>query len=155
MGTADVAVERFKKGYSCSQAVFSALAEPRGVDPRLAYRIALALGGGVARTGQTCGCVTGALMALGLEGRCDTPEENKAEKDRAYELGGRLLREFAERNGSTDCRDLLGCDVGTAEGLKHARELRLFQETCPRLVRDAVEIAEGLFGAARPGREAL
>jgi C_GCAxxG_C_C family probable redox protein len=145
METADIAVARYQQGYSCSQSVFSALAEPRGVDPGLAYRIALGLGGGIARSGHTCGCLTGALMAIGLERRCDDPEANKVEKERAYELGGRLLRLFAERNGATDCRDLLGCDLGTEEGRKHARELHLTADRCPKLVRDAVEIATELL----------
>lgn len=144
MNVTDVAVARFQEGYSCSQAVFSALAEPRGIDRDLALRIGAGFGGGLARSAQTCGCVTGAIMAIGLAQRGVSPEENRAEKEKTYERVRRFLREFADRNGSTVCRDLLGCDISTPEGLEHARQSGLFQSRCLKLVRDAVEIAEGI-----------
>lgn len=122
MASADLAVARFAEGYSCAQSVFSVLAEARGMDIELAYRVSAGFGGGMARTAGTCGCVTGALMAIGLAQRSVSREENKAEREKTYELGRRMMREFEERNGSTCCRDLIGCDLSTPEGLKQARE---------------------------------
>jgi len=148
MDLADLAVERFKQGYSCSQAVFSACAERRGIDRDLAFRIAAGLGGGLARTGQTCGCVTGALMAIGLAQRSVSPEENRIEKDKTYEAGRRFMGKFAERTGSTLCRDLLGCDIGTPEGYAQARQNDLFQSRCRQFVRDAVEVVEDSLAGA-------
>lgn len=144
MPQADLAVERFAQGYSCAQSVFSVLAEARGLDRDLAYRLAAGFGGGVARTGGTCGCLTGALMAVGLGQRSVSPEENQAEREKTYEAGGRLIREFVARNGSACCRDLLGVDLSTPEGRKQARELRLTRTRCVKFVRDAVEIAAAL-----------
>lgn len=141
MEPVELALARFAQGYSCSQSVFSVLAEPRGVNGDLAFRIAAGFGGGIARSGQTCGCVIGAIMAIGLGQRSVSPEENKTEKDKTYELVQRFLREFAARNGSTACKDLLGCEIGTTEGMKYARENKLFQTRCVKLLRDAVEIA--------------
>lgn len=152
MESRDRAVVRFQQGYSCSQSVFSTLAEPRGMSPDLAFRIGAGFGGGIARSGQTCGCIVGAIMAIGLEQRSVSPEENDAEKEKTYELARRFLREFADRNGSTVCRDLLGCDIDTAEGLKYARENKLFQIRCVKLVRDAIEIATDVVsGVSGPG----
>jgi C_GCAxxG_C_C family probable redox protein len=73
--------------------------------------------------------------------RSVSPEENKTEKEKTYELTQRFLREFAARNGSTACKDLLGCEISTAEGMKYARENKLFQTRCVKLVRDAIDIA--------------
>ncbi|MBI4876874.1 MAG: C_GCAxxG_C_C family protein [Acidobacteria bacterium] len=140
MGLADLAVQRFEQGYSCSQAVFSACAETRGVDRDLALRLGAGFSGGLGRTAQTCGCVTGAIMAIGLAQRSVTPEENRAEKDKTCETVRRFLGEFTARNGSTVCRDLLGCDIGTPEGYEHARQSGLFKTRCPQLVRDAVQL---------------
>jgi len=145
MNSAEVAVTRFEQGYSCSQAVFSALAEPRGIDRDLALRVAAGFGGGLARSGQTCGCLTGALMAIGLAQSSVSSEENRAAKEKTYERARRLLREFAEHNHSTLCLDLLGCDISTPEGLEYARRTGLFQTRCTPLVRDAVEIAERIL----------
>lgn len=145
MEQVDLAVERFRQGYSCSQSVFSVLAEPRGIETNTALRLAAGFGGGIARTAQTCGCVTGAIMAIGLEQRGISPEENKTEKDKTGELGRRLMHEFAQRNGSTECRVLLGCDISTPQGLEEAKQKNLFQSRCTKLVRDAIEIVNPLI----------
>jgi C_GCAxxG_C_C family probable redox protein len=140
MAQADLAVQRFVSGYSCSQAVFSVLAEPRGIETDTALRIAAGLGGGIARSAETCGCVTGAVMAIGLEQRDVCPEQNWAAREKTYDLARRMLRDFTERNGSTECRVLMGCDIGTPEGMEEARRKGIFRSRCPKLVRDAVEI---------------
>lgn len=66
MEPTDIAEERFREGYSCSQSVFSALAERWKIEPGVSLRIAAGFGGGLARSARTCGCVTGAIMAIGL-----------------------------------------------------------------------------------------
>lgn len=148
MSVSDVAVERFDKGYSCSQAVFSACAEGRGVDRDLALRLGAGFSGGLGRTAQTCGAVTGAIMALGLAQRSVTPEENRAEKDKTCETVRRFLADFAARHGSTVCRDLIGCDIGTPEGYEHAKTTGLFKSRCPEFVRAAVELVGPDLGPA-------
>ena len=51
-----------------------------------------------------------------------------------------LTRKFEQKNGSTDCRDLLGCDISIAEGSQTAKEQKLFTTVCPRFVRDVSEL---------------
>ncbi len=145
MELTDLAEERFRQGYSCSQAVFSVLAERFNVSPELSLRIAAGFGGGLARTAGTCGSITGGVMAIGLAQRGVTPEENPAGKDQTCETSRRFMRAFAEQNGSVVCADLLGCNIGTPEGHEEARQKGLFRSLCPKLVRDAVEIADGLL----------
>ncbi len=147
MQAADLAVERFSQGYSCSQSVFSVLAEARGVDLDLAFRVSAGFGGGIARSAETCGCITGALMAIGLDQRSVAPEDNKAERENTYEAGQRFIREFAARHGATRCRDLLGVDISTPEGLRQSREMGLHRKLCDKFVGDAVEIASTTQGS--------
>ena len=147
MEPVELAVDRFRQGYSCAQSVFSVLAEMRGVDRDLAFRISAGFGGGVARTAGICGCVTGAIMALGIDQRDVSPALNKSEKEKTYETAQRFLREFGQNHGSTTCRDLLGCDISTAEGLQQARDQKLFQLNCEKLVRDAVDLVMKLSPA--------
>jgi C_GCAxxG_C_C family probable redox protein len=153
MDAIQIAEARFREHYSCSQAVFSALAERWNVDPDLALRIAAGFGGGLARSGGPCGCVTGAIMALGLAGPGAGPDGSPALRERTYELTRRFLREFEQRNGSTRCTELLGCDLSKPEGLTEARQKDLFQSRCTKLVRDAVEIAEAILAEATPPGE--
>ena len=61
------AVTAFKEGFSCSQAVFSALSESSGLERNTALKISQPFGGGIAHMGDTCGAVTGAFMAIGLQ----------------------------------------------------------------------------------------
>ena len=63
----DVAGSRFSEGFSCSQSVLAAFAPELGLDADAALRVSAAFGGGMGRTGGTCGAVTGALMVLGLQ----------------------------------------------------------------------------------------
>ncbi len=145
MDLAESAVARFAQGYSCSQAVFSVLAEQWNIGPDVSLRVAAGFGGGLARCAGTCGAVTGAIMALGLAQRDISPEGNRSAKEQTYEASRAFMRAFAERNGSVVCRELLGCDISTHEGHEEARRRGLFKSQCPKLVRDAVEIAEPMI----------
>ncbi len=50
----------------CSQSVLLSLQEGLGVGDLQSFKAATVLSGGVARRGETCGALLGALMALGL-----------------------------------------------------------------------------------------
>jgi len=153
MDLTDIAESRFRSGYSCSQSVFSALAERWNISPDVSLKIAAGFGGGLAQSARTCGCVTGAIMAIGLTQRGISPEVNRSEKEKTYEVCRRFMRAFEERNGSTLCSELLGCNISTPEGLAEARREGLFQSRCPKLVRDAVEIVRDMLpDAGGPGQ---
>ena len=145
MSKVDLAVACFKQDFNCSQVVFSTYAPSLGLDRKTALRVAAAFGGGMGRTGETCGAVSGALMVIGLRyGQCTAGD--KGAKEKTYELAREFLNRFAARNdGCVKCRELLGYDVGTAEGLQTAREQGLFETRCPKFVRDAAEIVEQLI----------
>jgi C_GCAxxG_C_C family probable redox protein len=140
---AEYAVNCFKNGYCCSQAVFSAFAPDLGMDRETALTIASSFCAGMGRLGKTCGAATGAFLVIGLA-RGSVEPDQEARKE-AY----RLVREFAERfnarNDSLECKDLLGCDIGTEEGYQEAKDKNLFETVCEKLVRDAVEILEEIL----------
>ncbi len=144
MSNAEIAVATFAEGFNCSQAVLSTLAPELGLDREAALRVAGVLGAGIARTGQTCGAVSGALMVLGLK-YAQIRAEDKEAKEKAYALGREFIERFKARNGAVLCRELLGYDISTPEELQAIREKGLFTSLCPRLVADAVEIVEQLL----------
>jgi len=145
MSKADLALDCFKEGFNCSQAVVSAFAPELGLDRETALRVAAAFGGGMGRTGETCGAVSGALMAIGLRYGQSTPEDKQA-KEKTYEIAREFLDRFGVlHEGCVKCRDLLGYDISTPEGMQTAREKDLFQTLCPEFVRDAAEIAEQML----------
>ena len=67
MKPAEKAIKLYKEEFNCSQAIFSAYTEELGIDEQTAVRVASSFGGGIARTGKTCGAVTGALMVIGMK----------------------------------------------------------------------------------------
>ena len=143
MSNVEIAVASFKAGLSCSQAVLAAFAPGLGLDRPTAERLAAAFGGGMARMGQTCGAVSGALMVIGLKHGHEAAED-KVAKEKTYALVREFVDQFRARNTSLLCRELLGCDIGTPAGMHLIREKGLSTSICPRLVRDAAEILEQL-----------
>ena len=134
----------FEEGFNCSQAVLSIYAEEFGLSRQTALKIACGFGGGMGRMGLTCGAVTGAFMVIGLKyGNVDANE--KEIKEKTYGLVREFASRFEKRNGSSICRELLGCDISEPEGLRSAKENGLFTSVCPRLVREAVEILEEMM----------
>jgi C_GCAxxG_C_C family probable redox protein len=131
------------QGFNCSQAVFATLAEPLGFDRSLALKIASPFGGGIGRTGETCGAVSGALMALGLQFGFSEPDPQA--KERVYALAREYMRRFQERYGAVACKALIGVDLSTPEGLQKARELDVFKTKCSQFIGGAVEIAEQML----------
>lgn len=145
----EAAVDDFRKGFSCSQAVLAAYSPDFGMDRETALKISQVFGGGLARSAGTCGAAAGALLALSLKYGRTRPEDTAA-RDTTYALARDFLRMFRERHGKLDCRDLLGCDISTAEGSQKAVELKLHTELCPEFIRTAGEILEELLEKGRP-----
>lgn len=126
----------FAQGFNCSQAVFSAYAPQLGIDADTALKLASPFGGGVAHRGDVCGAVTGALLALGLKRGNATIDK----KDETYQVAEEFLKRFQERHGTILCRELIGHDISTPDGLQNAREQLVFKSVCPGLVMDAAEL---------------
>ena len=144
MSNIQIAVATFKEGFSCSQAVLSTCAPQLGLDRETALRVAGVFGGGMAHMGLTCGAVSGTLMVIGLR-HGQTRAEDQQAKEKTYVLAREFVERFRSRNGSITCRELLGYDISTPEGIQLIREKGLFNSLCPKLVEDAIEIVEGLL----------
>jgi C_GCAxxG_C_C family probable redox protein len=139
------ATQLFAAGFSCSQAVLASRAEQLGLATETALKLSAAFGGGLGRQGEVCGAVSGALMVIGLENGHTTPEDKSA-KEHTYELTRLFTAEFIQRTGALHCGDLLGCQIGTPEGMQQAQEQNLFKTVCPRLVAEASQILSEMLG---------
>jgi C_GCAxxG_C_C family probable redox protein len=98
-------------------------------------KIATAFGGGFGRKGLVCGCVTGALMAIGLKfGRTDNSQNNAD----AYEVTRKFCDAFEERFGSLFCRELIGIELTTEKGRRIFAEEKIGEEKCVCPLHDTV-----------------
>jgi hypothetical protein len=55
------------------------------------------------------------------------------------------VERFKARHKTTVCRELLGCDVSSFEGLRTAKKEKHFKRRCPTFVQDAAEILEEIL----------
>ena len=137
----------FKEGFNCTQAVLSTYGPQFGLDRENAVKIAKAFGSGMGM-GGTCGAVTGALMVIGLK-HARLKGRSLFSKDRTEEIAREFVARFKARNETTECRELLGCDLGTPEGIKTAKKEKHFKKHCPKFVQDAAEILEEILEEER------
>ena len=140
MNHTEKARELFLSGCSCSQAVFCAFAEDFGMDKDTALRLASSFGGGMGGMRETCGAVSGMLMAAGLKwGYSEVGDLDL--KTAHYTRTRALIEGFKAEHGTIVCKELLAHlgeqkkdpSARTAEYYK-VRPCVLFVETAARLL---------------------
>lgn len=125
--------ELHKNGYTCSQAVLCAFVDLLEIDEKTAINISCGFGGGLGKLRETCGAVSGMLMAAGLlygEGAIDDDMKNKVYYPRVQYL----CNQFRDINKSLSCAELLGVNGKT--------RVRPEGKTCGDMVADAAGILE-------------
>ncbi|MBR6167928.1 MAG: C_GCAxxG_C_C family protein [Paludibacteraceae bacterium] len=102
------AVELFKQGFNCSQAVFASCADLYGItDEQLALRLSASFGGGMGRMRLVCGAASGMFMLAGLQNGSCTPHDNEGKMNN-YAFVQQLAGDFKGKYGSLICAELLG-----------------------------------------------
>jgi C_GCAxxG_C_C family probable redox protein len=115
----------FREGFSCSQAIFSSYSPELGLDKETALKI------------------SGAYMVIGL--KYATAELDPVTKEETYAKVREFAKKFKEKNKSTVCSELLGCNISTEEGMKEFKERQLITTLCADYVRNAAEILEEIL----------
>ena len=106
MNHAQKARDLFLSDCSCSQAVFAAFADDFGMDQDTALRLASSFGGGMGGMRETCGAVSGMLMAAGMKwGYSEVG--NLDIKTAHYARVRSLVERFKEEHKTIVCRELL------------------------------------------------
>jgi hypothetical protein len=80
-------------------------------------------------------------MVLGLRHGAAAAADPAA-KAALYDRVRDFVARFKAHHGSIMCRDLLGCDLATADGWREAKERRVHETVCPEFVRRAAELLE-------------
>ena len=144
--------------YGCAETAFVVLKEAFGLPGAADSSAAMALNGGVAYSGATCGAVTGAAMALG-QLAASRIEDHREAKRAARELTADLLVAFEAEFGATTCRALTGVDLRTEDGHRAFIECGAWRDGCMRQIELAVNrlapLADPGAWEAETGREPL
>ena len=141
------AVELFKGGCNCAQAVAVAFSDVTGLDEKTSARMASAFGGGIGRMREVCGAVSGMFMVLGLLYGYDDPKDD-AGKKALYQEVQALAEQFRQENGSIICREIL--KNPPSDPIPTPRTESFYQmRPCDRMVYTAARLVEE-FIAAHP-----
>ena len=126
------AVESFRSGCNCAQAVFVTYADLYGIDKTTAMRLASSFGAGLAGMRHVCGTVSGMSMLAGLHNGASSVEDKEGRK-RNFETVRLLAQEFSALNGSIRCGQLLGLEPGLPDGFSK-KPCAEYVRTCAVLV---------------------
>ena len=104
---------------NCAQAVVHFASMVLGADPDSVV-LARYFGGGMTRTGQVCGALSGAALSLGLRDRfrgLSWPDGASPDTEKLQQMFRRFEAEF----GAMTCRGLIGYATDTPEGYSRFR----------------------------------
>ncbi len=135
------ASELFMQGYNCAQSVFTAFCHRFDIDEETAKKISAGLGGGVGRTREVCGAVSGGAMVIGSLCAAKSGDDTQG-KSRNYELVQEFINRFKQRNSNIICRELLSLSAkAKISPTAESRTNEYYKSRpCLRFVEDAAEI---------------
>ena len=114
-------------GYNCAQSVALAFEDITGLDTKVLENVSAPFGGGVGRSQEVCGTISGMVMVLSLVRNYDCSDQKQ--KIALYNEEQVLIKRFKEKHESIVCRELLS--LAKTKGFKHS---------CSGLIKDAVDI---------------
>ena len=135
------AAEEFFNGRNCAQAITVAFCDVTGMDEHFAARLASAFGGGMGRSREVCGAVSGMLMVAGLLYGYDDNGENDCLKKAHYVMVQELMGKFREEIGSIICREILKNPPSDPNPCPRTAEYYA-QRPCARMVMTAARILD-------------
>lgn len=111
------AVRFHQQGCNCAQSVLAACGKYTGLDPETALSVAAGFGGGV-RSGEICGAISGAVMAIGMA---------EPDKRRVATLTRQCVESFRQEFGCVRCLELkqnrVNCDKLIEFGAQFVEDL--------------------------------
>ena len=139
----EVFEKKLVSNLNCGQIVFSTFCEETGLTEEQAQLLTSAFGGGM-YSGDTCGAVVGGLLALGAKFGTFIPV-NASDMENMRNQTLAFRERMTRKHGSCLCREILGVDCSTEEGMAIIEEKGLHQSICPHVMEDAIEIVEDLL----------
>ena len=134
----------FGQGVNCCMQVFGAVAEDIGLSEAEAKRIGAGFGSGMFLS-STCGCVTGAMMAIGYKYGNWEPGQTE-QKALFNSKKAAFLEAFRARFGNTQCVSLLDdLDPGIPEQRAQIEEKGLMRDFCASAACATVEMLKDIL----------
>lgn len=139
------AINYFKNGFNCAQAVLISYRDEVNMQDNDLLKISCGFGAGMGRLQDTCGAVSGAYMVIGLKYGKYYKEDDEA-REKTYSLVREFEIEFKKINKTTNCKELLGCNLLTEDGKKYYTDNNLKEKVCIKCIEDSIKILDKLVG---------
>ena len=138
MDKGQIAVDNFKTGLNCAQAVVLAFKDELKLDELTLKKLSISFGGGLGRQRLTCGAVSGMCMVLGAL------LSDGADKLAIYEIVQKACADFKNEVGSIICADLLDGNILKDKSPKPEDRTDEYykRRPCAELCRLAAEITQ-------------
>ena len=138
MDKGQVAVENFKTGLNCAQAVVLSFKDELKLDELTLKKLSISFGGGLGRQRLTCGAVSGMCMVLG------TLLSNGTDKLAIYDIIQKACADFKNEVGSLICGELLDGNITKDHSPKPEERTEEYykKRPCSELCRLAANIAQ-------------
>lgn len=140
----DAAISYFDSEYNCVQSVLRSVLEHKGLYFDQATYLAAGFGGGISFSGQQCGAISGAIMAIGVMARKITSDVRE-HRSITHHMSSEFMDKFREEFGTIRCDDLTNVDMSDDKAFEKAYEEGVFRNTCPKFVEKAVRIVTDMF----------
>ena len=138
-----LALQYYDEHLNCAESVSQATADYVQKSINM-IPLATPFGGGLGRTGNVCGAVTGALLGLGLvRGRHDAGDAEGYQ--RVAERASVFLTEFKDKFGSLSCGELTGYDLTEEAQHEAFRADPDRRERCRLLVAGAADLLQKIL----------
>jgi C_GCAxxG_C_C family probable redox protein len=134
----DLATGYVDQGFLCVESVLKSLADLKGVKSEYIPAIASGMAAGVARSGQICGAVSGAILGLGLWFGRNAPE---AGDRRPYWYSREFLERWMRVHPTSNCTELLGVNLDTSDGYEKFNAENMWINKCKLYIREATRLA--------------
>lgn len=106
-----LAVEAWKSGLNCAQAVLLTYSDLLGIDKEILFKISEGFGSGLSGLKRTCGALMAAVIIAGIV-NSDGNYNHPTTKKQTYELGQSIIAQFEEKYKTSQCYDLKGFKDG-------------------------------------------
>ena len=132
----------------CTQAVLGAIKEVTGdIISDDVYKAATGLAGGIGNSGNTCGAITGGVMAMGMFcGREFTNKEDPQEiQQQTHRMAQELINRFQQEYGGVTCREIQTRIMGRSFNFWDEQDREAFhkagghEDKCPSVCRKSAQ----------------
>ena len=120
MGIKEDASRIHEMGYNCAQCVLCSCTKYTGLDEGISIAISSGFGGGL-RSGEICGAISGAVMALGKKKKKNDPSDPSA-RQKASSFARECVSSFRDQYGFVRCLDLKKAGISCDELIQYGAQ---------------------------------